>query len=382
VRILVFGHDSSLYGASQSLLTLIDGLVHEYGYKVLLLLPYPGELIPVLTQLNIDHLIVPFPRCVIQTHNKRFSINRLKMFYQYYRDRYSVQGKLINIINDFDPDLIYTNTSVVSIGYELSKKLNRSHIWHVREFGALDYNFNYIPSRKRIQKNIKSSRTIFISRSLQKYWLNNDTLRSKVIYNGIQLEENTLSVRKLSKMPIKIGMIGAITPGKGQDIGIKAFSKVSRIFPDCKLCLYGEFIDNNYKSSIIQLISNCNLKDQVVFKGFEKSKKEIYPKLDLLINCSNSEGFGRSIVEAMFFGVPVIANNSGGIPEIIDDGLNGLLYNGSEDDLTEKMLLLFSQPELYESLSTNGIEKASRCFSARSYIGAINEVLKQSINKL
>ena len=57
----------------------------------------------------------------------------------------------MKIIN---PDLIYSSTSVITIGYSLARKYLVPHVWHIRKFGDLDYNFSYFPNRETLIRNI------------------------------------------------------------------------------------------------------------------------------------------------------------------------------------------------------------------------------------
>ena len=86
------------------------------------------------------------------------------------------------------------------------------------------------------------------------------------------------------------------------------------------------------------------------------------------------EGFGRTIVEAMNYGIPVIANASGGVLEIIEDNKNGLLYDSSIENLTDVVIKVLSDKELYESLSYNGRHQAKK-YSVTNYVNAIDSIL-------
>src|SRR5437868_2150648 len=117
MRILVFAHDSSLYGASQSLFTLLTNLNHEF----LVLLPYQGKLEALLTVANIKHKIVDYPRAANQKPEVYTISRRVKDRLKYEFRLRKVLPQIKQLTIDFDPQLIYTNTSVVTVGYTISR---------------------------------------------------------------------------------------------------------------------------------------------------------------------------------------------------------------------------------------------------------------------
>ena len=128
-----------------------------------------------------------------------------------------------------------------------------------------------------------------------------------------------------------------------------------------------------------KLTSNLTCKAKIKFHPHIENNRLIYDSLTILLCCSVSEAFGRTIAEAMSFGIPVIANANGGPVEIIDDGINGLLYNKTPDSLSEKMIALVSDPVLYEKISNNAIIKAREEFSIERYVNEVALLFKSSV---
>ena len=375
MKVLVFAHDSSLYGASQSLFTLLCKLEFEF----LVLLPYPGKLEALLQEANINYKIVHFPIAAKQKP-ENYKIGRTVKDYIKYKIRLKkLIPELQKIATDFHPHLIYTNTSVVTVGYMISKSLGLPHVWHIREFGWLDYRLLYYPSKARIKGWIRQSKSvIFISRSLYGNWFEKGLTNALVIPNGI-VESETGVVREFPATLFRIGILGALVPGKGQNTAIEAFAKVADKHSRCILYIYGDAINKTYFVELQALCRHFHVEDKVVFTSFQTDKVSIYKNLDLLLNCSNMEGFGRTIVEAMQYGIPVIANASGGVPEIIDDGVNGLLYHSTSDSLFDKIMMLLHDKDLYKAISKNGIEKAVREYSIQQYVESIGKVFERSV---
>jgi glycosyltransferase involved in cell wall biosynthesis len=377
MRILVFAHDAYLYGASQSLLTAVKGIKTKSDRNILVLLPQAGKMEEELRAAEIEYKIVPFPRCVDFDNLTSSLIKRLKNRFIYYIKLVSILPQLYKIMGQFKPNVIYTNTSTVSAGYIIARHLHIPHVWHVREFGDLDFNLNYYPNREKIRASINDSqKSIFSSHALQNHWITSDTDRHTVVYNGIVDTENINkeSFRGFPQKHHRIGLLGAILPGKGQHIAIEAFAKLLENKIIGELYFYGDVADQDYFNTLEESVRSLKIEDKVFFKGFIDNNNLVYQNLDLVLSCSEMEGFGRTIVEAMGHGIPVIANASGGALEIINNEIDGLLYDGTSESLFFAMAKCLSDKNLYESLSTGGFRR-SRRFSVGNYIDAVDNIL-------
>lgn len=377
-RILIFAHDSTLYGASRSLLTILEQLANDKFFELFVLLPYGGEMEKRLDLLKVNYHVIPFPRCV-ESHSNSF-ITKINNTIKYKKREYNIFPLLQTLVLEFKPNLIYTNTSVISIGYKLASKINVPHIWHIREFGDASFDLQYVPSRNSIIRKIKNSTvSIFTSQALRKHWVDSESIKFKVIYNGIS--SNPLNrILSFPSRTCRFGLIGILLSGKGQEIAIEAFSNALNYYPNSELHFYGDIPNQTYFEHLQKLISQKSCSEKIIFHSFIEDNRLIYKELDVLLSCASSEGFGRTIIEAMSNGIPVIANASGGPLEIIDDGINGLLYEKTPERLAEKMISLLSNPVLYEEISKNSLSKASQNFSVEKYIKEILLAFKDAIS--
>lgn len=374
-KILIFAHDSSMYGATLSLLSLLENMCQDENYKILVLLPYGGEIEKHLNRLSIDYQIIPFQRCV--TTNEQNLKLKIINIVKYIRNENRILSRLLEVAKKFKPDVIYTNTSVVSIGYTLAKKIKVPHVWHIREYGDLDYAFQYLPTRKTVIKKIVDTEiALFVSKELKKHWVVSNDDKFKVVYNGFKKFD--LEKKRVGEITEKFrfGLLGAITRGKGQDIAIRGFLQFMKEKNQGELHFYGSILDQKYYSELNQIIEQSLYKEKIHFHQFNPDIESIYKNVDVLLSCSKHEGFGRTIVEAMLRGIPVIANESGGPIEIIDNGVNGLLYKQTFESLTESMMLLTSNPFTYREISINASEKAEKIFSLDLYVNQLKKVLQ------
>jgi glycosyltransferase involved in cell wall biosynthesis len=186
--------------------------------------------------------------------------------------------------------------------------------------------------------------------------------KEKVIYNGVSPEflekadENRL--KSDADGAYRITYIGRLVKVKGVDLLIQAVAKISReksVFLD----VVG---DGEERTNLEELAKRLGIAENVQFYGRQPDVTGFLKKSDIFVYPSVwQEVFGISIVEAMAYGLPCVANNVGGIPEIIEDGKNGFLTkeptaNGLEETMRRVIWL-------YEN---GGIDEVSRCAKARA----------------
>ena len=136
-----------------------------------------------------------------------------------------------------------------------------------------------------------------------------------------------------------------------------AFEGISKEM-DVKLLLVG---DGPERARLEQISRNSKFSKNIFFLGSLKSTKEVLNISDLFILPSSKESFGLSALEAMACGVPVIASDSGGIPEVISHGESGLLNSvGDTYQMTKNALKLLSNDSLLERFKTNAYRHAMK----------------------
>jgi len=204
---------------------------------------------------------------------------------------------------------------------------------------------------------------ICVSHTVKRYLEDCGVRREKrVIYNGFAEPMSKLSPRPANS-PITFGLIGRIEEWKGVREYIDAAQKViGDIGNKAQFFIIGDAGNSSYHSKLLNAASD---KNNIVFKPFEADKTRIYSMLDVVVNASvEIEPFGRTLVEAGLFGLPVIGPDQGGPAEIIEDGVTGLLFKtGDADSLAQKMEILMKSAELRGTLGRNGEERCREKFS-------------------
>jgi len=157
---------------------------------------------------------------------------------------------------------------------------------------------------------------------------------------------------------------------------IIAFEGISKEI-DTKLLLVG---DGPERARLEQISRNSIFSKNIFFLGSLKSTKEVLNISDLFILPSSKESFGLSALEAMACGVPVIASDSGGIPEVISHGESGLLNSvGDTYQMTKNALKLLSNESLLERFKTNAYKQAMK-FDIEVILPKYEKLYEQCVN--
>lgn len=142
---------------------------------------------------------------------------------------------------------------------------------------------------------------------------------------------------------------------------IKTFSKIVQHVP-AKLLLVG---DGPEMTVVCNLVKELGLREKVLFLGKQDNVEELYSLSDLMLLLSEKESFGLVALEAMACGVPCIGTNVGGIPEVIEHGVNGFICEvGDIDMIAESALSLLKDPSTYERFSNYSLQAVREKFNA------------------
>jgi glycosyltransferase involved in cell wall biosynthesis len=158
--------------------------------------------------------------------------------------------------------------------------------------------------------------------------------------------------------------VGRLVYRKGIHVLVRAMPHILRELPDAQLLIAGEGIMENF---IRLLIRNLELGDHVKLLGFvpDEELPDLYSLSRVFVLPSlYCESFGITILEAMAAGKPVVASNVGGVPEVIEDGVTGLLFKrGDERDLAGSVLRILTDRDLALDLAGKARRSVEENFS-------------------
>ena len=220
---------------------------------------------------------------------------------------------------------------------------------------------------------------IAISAQIKQHWVEKglDTKKIDAIYNVYQSSDDDAlpdnDILSISEYDgYKIIFAGRLIECKGIPFLVKGFEQIINNNINAKLFLVG---DGEEENKLKEYISELNLKQHVVFLGYKTNPQAFIRKADLLVLPSSEEGFGRVLLEAMDDGTPVIGTRIGGMPEIIEHGVNGLLVNyGDVDNLKRSIIEILKNNSLREKIIQGGYDTINSKFRVETYQGKLENI--------
>ena len=166
---------------------------------------------------------------------------------------------------------------------------------------------------------------------------------------------------------------------KGIDRVIEAMPKIIAEVPETRYIIVGNGGDRNRLSS---LVSESLARDSITFLGplTGDEKFECYDRCDVFVLPSRDDGFAMVFPEANAFGKPVVGGRSGGVPDVITHGENGLLVDPCDiDEIAESVIRLIKEPSEAQRLGNNGKYKVKNEFNWKMSAANLISVLYDSI---
>lgn len=208
--------------------------------------------------------------------------------------------------------------------------------------------------------------------------------RMYTIYNGLTFDDNNAVCDRTSfwsKMGVVLspdnivaGIAARFDPVKNVGELIDAFAKIADECPNLKLALAG---DGRQRDEFEKKASAYGLSSRVLFLGWVEDMREFYNAIDINALTSRSETFPYALTEGARARVATIASNVGGIPKLIDHGVNGLLYpSGDAAALAKELKTLYNDANLRETFGKRLNEKASTKFSIKNTIDTQEAIYK------
>jgi glycosyltransferase involved in cell wall biosynthesis len=192
----------------------------------------------------------------------------------------------------------------------------------------------------------------------------------------IELEEKSEVRIKLNLQPEDFILIypARIEYNKGQDILLDHYNEIMKINPKIKILILGMPFGTDGEVIASRMKEYQNF---IVLPEQASALDYIFAS-DLLIFPSRAEAMPRTILEAMAFGIPVLASNVDGIPELIKDGFNGFLFDiENPETLVEKLSTMINNYKMLEDFSKNSKEKYYRDFSRAKHIKRLGDILEK-----
>lgn len=192
--------------------------------------------------------------------------------------------------------------------------------------------------------------------------------KTKVIYNGVDFSKFKPN-KNNEKSTLNFAFFARLDEQKNPIEYIEAIYLLKKqgylINKDIKFYLAG---DGELLDCCTRLVEKYDLNDKISIIGWVVDKDSFLNSIDVIVQPSKWEAFGLVFVESAFFGIPSIATNVEGIPEVIEDGVTGLLYTSGAENLKNCMLELINDPNKICVLGANAKDRAIKKFSKENMI--------------
>lgn len=288
-----------------------------------------------------------------------------------------------NLIRESRIDLIHANTSRSALyGGLAGKPLGIPVIWHVR----------VIESEGAYDRFLVSlcTKLIVVSRAVRKrfnWLLKKYPEKVVVIYNGVDMQAfnpgiSCDDIRAEFNLPADVpvaGIVGNLLPWKGQECFVRAAKEVIRVIPGARFLVVG---DGECRDNLERLTGETGLKGKVIFTGRRSDIPRLMAAMDIVAHSSiTPEPFARVIIEGMAMEKPVVAMNEGGVPEVIEDGVSGVLIPPKNPSLMARVIIdLFNNGEKAREIGLTARRRIEEKFSIEKNVQATEGVYLQVLN--
>ena len=386
-RVAVLCAIAGLGGAEFSLLELVARLRDTYEFH--LLVPGEGPLKEKAEMAGAKVWILPWPEAVTSVGETAALPTPLKMLRSAASLR-SFTQRLSALLDEIGPSAFVTNAVKAHIAGALARKQKGVPlVWYMRdglEDRMLSRKLLALLSRRCdmavcISEYVAGQFKEYVSKSVP----------ARVVYNIVDLDRfhpGTQPPADLGKAPGEIwfGMIGAITPLKGHDVFLDTAERVLRQLPEAVFLIVGTnpYVTQagfQYEDQLRRRVATSSLLGRVRFVGFRDDVPSVISQLDVLVQPNRGpEGLGRSVLEAMACGVPVITVDKWGPAELVEDGRTGLLFPPRDvEKLATHMLTLARSETLRTTMGQHGCDWIQQNLVSRKLAGQFDGILASVI---
>lgn len=391
VRVLVVAHDAMLYGAQHSLLDILGGMDRE-RYEPYVVVPSSGPFSDALESLGMScfpglaqrWIFFSKPmtlHAVLRRPWRRLNHPYLLAFLSWLSLPVRVL-LLAYIVRKLRISLVYTNTATVLDGALTAWLCRIPHVWHLRERLAGNHDlssplpvgwfagFSLRWSAAVIANSYALARSLFGAELPDKV---------KVVHNGVNLSRFDSPPIEIDLPGVPVGarltaVCGALQKGKDILTYIRSAARLRDRHPELHHLVIGQG-HLGYRFLIEQEIDRHDLGGRVHLLGYRDDVPALLSRIDVMVSTSTHESFGRTLIEAMAAGKPVIATRSGGPEEIIVEGACGFLAEiGDDAAIADGIARLLDDKALYEAMSQAARERVLTEFDLRSSVRKIERI--------
>ena len=275
------------------------------------------------------------------------------------------------VVKIFKPDVIHAHDFTTSITCSMAllkipiiSHLHNNPLW-IKKYNP--YSIAYLISTINIKKILTVSPAVINEFVFSKYIRN----KTKVVSNPIDIKliQNKVTNNYVSSKIYDLVNIGRLDPQKDPIRFINIVSQVKKKIPDIKVIMIGA---GTLIGDCIQEIKRLDLEKNIVMTGFLDNPYELLTKSKILCLTSKYEGYGLVAVEAMCFGVPVVASRVGGLVNLVNEECGYLC--DSDDNFIDNICNLLINKNEYKNKCFGAINRANEINNIDQYIKYISDM--------
>ncbi len=284
----------------------------------------------------------------------------------------------------FGADLIHTNNLLTPEGGLCALRLGLPHVWHARELVGPTQPFRLRVEGKPFGAVLARLASEVIANShamaacLQP-WLAPGRPKLTVIQNGVDVDAFSPRRPTAAGTAVTFGMVASLASRvKNHALFVEAIARVAA-GTHARFVVVGEIPNDAFVRALQRRITELGIAERVHFVGAAATPQQAMQHIDVLVHPCAVESFGRVVVEAMACGLPVIGAGGGGVAEIVDDGVTGVLFSpGDADALARAIELLAHDVTLRERLGAAGRRRSCAQFSVEATASSVAQVYERA----
>ena len=207
--------------------------------------------------------------------------------------------------------------------------------------------------------------------------------KTALVYNGIgrffenAAQDPLVGLEKVTDDDLVIVSVGSLVENKGHHVLIEAVRMLCRERPALKVLIAGS---GPQRSALQDHVDRCGLSSTVVFVGVVKDVRQVLDAADIFVLPTvHREGLSLAVLEAMQQGLPVIASQIGGVPELVDDGATGILVTPNDPRiLAQAISTLADDSQLRHQMGESGRKKIDHWFRVERMVAQIESLYESA----
>lgn len=234
-----------------------------------------------------------------------------------------------------------------------------------------------------------SNKIIAVSEAMKSNLINGGIrgARIKAIQNAVKAENDTAKINKIRKRKrnvlnfdqrdFVIGYSGRLSQEKGIQYLIQTAQIMNEWDIPIKVLIIGK---GPLEDELKNVVKDSGIEDKISFTGFQRDIENWMPAMDLFVLPSLTEGTPMALLEAMAFGIPVVASAVGGVPGVIESGENGILVRpGKPQEIANAVVKIYRDKGFRCKISKKAIETINNKFSIKNWVKEIEAVYSEIV---